>query len=97
MKYIKIEHECKYWLAGFKYAKSHAHCLYRFLDGEKIPASNLVFQAFKGFIGTKNKTKKSIFARAFLRKSTFCTFSAKILDLTDPGACYGYFFLLTYS
>ena len=30
----------------------NTHCLYRFLDGQKIPASNLAFQAFKGFIGT---------------------------------------------
>ena len=30
----------------------NTHCLYRFLDGQKIPASNLAFQAFEGFIGT---------------------------------------------
>ena len=29
-----------------------SHCLFRFLDGKKIPASNLAFQAFEGFIGT---------------------------------------------
>ena len=28
------------------------HCLYRFLDSQKIPASNLAFQASEGFIET---------------------------------------------
>ena len=28
------------------------HCLYRFLDGQKISDSNLAIQAFEGFIGT---------------------------------------------
>ena len=28
------------------------HCLYRILDSKKLAASNLVFQAFKRFIGT---------------------------------------------
>jgi hypothetical protein len=28
------------------------HCLYRFLDGKKLAASNLAFQTFEGFIGT---------------------------------------------
>ena len=30
----------------------YPHCPYRFLDGIKTSASNLLFQVFKGFIGT---------------------------------------------
>jgi hypothetical protein len=38
---------------------------------KKIPASNLAFQAFEGFIGTYNKKKFSILARAFLENPLF--------------------------
>ena len=35
----------------FKEKIMMAHCLYRFLDDEKLAASNLPLQAFEGFIG----------------------------------------------
>ena len=41
--------------------------------------------------------KKSILTRAFLENLLFVLFPALILDLVDPGTCFGYFFLLTFS
>ena len=53
MKLI-CESDLKMHLIAYPYASLHnvTHCLYRFLDDQKIPTSNLVFQAFEGFIGT---------------------------------------------
>ena len=61
--------------------RNTSHCLCRFLDGQKTPASNLVLQAFGGFIGTYNKTKqKNQFSWGLFRKSPFGTFHC-----TNPG------------
>ena len=43
---------------------------------KKLAASNLAFQAFKGFIGTKDKKKISIPVRAFLENPLFVLFTA---------------------
>ena len=75
-----------------------SHWLYRILDDKKkLAASNSVFQAFEGFIERSNKEKISIPVRAFLENPLFVLFTAYILDLVDPGACYGYFVLLPFS
>ena len=49
------------------------------------------------FKGHKNLNQQKIFNSrdGFFRKSPFCTFYC--INLADPGACYGYFFLLPFS
>ena len=41
--------ECLFWLS---FLVTRLHCLYRFLENQKIPAPNLIVQAFERFIGT---------------------------------------------
>ena len=64
---------------------------------KNLASSNLPFQVFEGFIGKEPKTKNnSILVKAFLENPLFVLF-IRLLDLVDPGACYGYFFLLPFS
>ena len=47
-----IEHKLKFPTSAAVSSDGVAHCLYGFLDGKKLAASNLPFQVFEGFIGT---------------------------------------------
>ena len=71
----------------------HYTTLYRFLDGQKRTASNLTFQDFKGFIGTKN-----IFffnsREGFFRKSPLCTFSYINPGFGGPWGILWIFFVI---
>ena len=58
----------------FKLEAIHTSCI-GFQTAKKLAASNLGFQAFKGFISTKNKTKQILFSRGLFQKIPFLYFS----------------------
>ena len=61
---------------------------------KKLGASNLVFQAFEGFIGTKKQEKNFNSREGFFRKSPFCTFYCINPGFGGPWGMLWIFFLI---